>query len=198
MVPALRLVPSSFAAVLLAGAAATSSAACTIDAPGAADGTPRSATPVDVPADATVAESYCTRTCLAADVDNCLGWASNHSDAFLRAYETCGNDVACLELEVTPAPRTAAATELARTYCARCADPGGTEACVAGFYDGQTGAGWAPLVYADAKLDEIGATCFADREEGKGSSLTLPLCQMDLNQCLKDRLPSTRVICRPR
>ena len=40
--------------------AATSSAACTIDAPGAPTA-PRSATPVD-PADATVAESYCTRT----------------------------------------------------------------------------------------------------------------------------------------
>jgi hypothetical protein len=141
-------------------------------------------------------DGYCAKTCIAEDREKCLAFAGRFSDAFLAAFDTCGDDPACLQPKLDAAPKTERQKKLAADFCAICAtgpaapDPA---ACASDFF-GESGPGSAVESFSDARLDGVEEKCFAELKPGLACELTFRTCVLPL---LQEDLGAT-LVCRQR
>ncbi|HEY8073974.1 MAG TPA: hypothetical protein VIF62_07690 [Labilithrix sp.] len=139
-------------------------------------------------------EAFCEQECIPDDHDKCMQFATRFSDAFLAAFEQCGDNPACVEPRLDAAPRTDRETKFANDYCAVC---GGGNACAASFFQhDQPGGSVAQL--SDARLDEVEQKCFPSLSPADGG-IGAALCQADFATCVIPFLEEdvkTTVVCR--
>lgn len=142
----------------------------------------------------TTPDGFCAKKCIAEDRDRCVDFAGRFSDAFLAAFDACGDNPKCLQPKLTSAPKTERQEKLAADYCARCAgsvtseDP---ETCAAKFFT-DDGPGEAVLSFSDARLDGVEDKCFADLKPGLACDLSFRTCVLPL---LSEDLGAT-LVCR--
>jgi hypothetical protein len=153
-----------------------------------------------VPADSATGaspEGFCGRQCIADDHDRCIAFANRFSDAFLAAYEVCGDDPKCIEPRLDAAARTPRQLRFAGDYCKACED--GAAACVDAFFvHDHPGGTLAQL--SDARLDVVDQTCMGKITAETGAAgLKKLTCNLDLTTCelpiLEEDTKST-AICR--
>lgn len=144
----------------------------------------------------TTPDGFCAKKCIEEDRDRCVAFAGRFSDAFLAAFDACGDDPACLQPRLASAPKTERQERLASDFCARCAgsvtsdDPA---TCAAKFFaDG--GAGEAVLSFSDARLDGVEEECFPNLRPGLACELSFRTCVLPL---LQEDLGAT-LVCRQR
>jgi hypothetical protein len=113
--------------------------------------------------------------CTNATVQNCEAIASNLSQGYLSAVQSCAQNLACgdagdpgvqqcltsSELATGPTP---AQTKLATDYCASCVPAANEASCVSGFYaqtgeGGIGGPGAQLLIYGDTIITSIDTQC---------------------------------------
>jgi hypothetical protein len=144
----------------------------------------------------TTPDGFCAKKCIAEDRDECVAFAGRFSDAFLAAFETCGDDPSCLQPKLDAAPKTERQSALASDYCAKCAggltgeDP---STCAAEFWT-KDGPGAAAASFSDARLDGVEEKCFADLKPGLACELSFRTCVLPL---LQEDLGAT-LVCRTR
>lgn len=144
----------------------------------------------------TTPDGFCAKKCIAEDRDRCVDFAGRFSDAFLAAFDACGDDPACLQPKLTAAPKTPRQDKLASDYCSRCAggvagpDP---ETCATTFF-GDRGPGEAVLSFSDARLDAVEEKCFEGLKPGLACELTFRTCVLPI---LREDLGAT-LVCRQR
>ena len=52
----------------------------------------------------TTPDGFCAKKCIADDRDKCVAFAGRFSDAFLAAFEQCGDNPGCLQPKLDAAP----------------------------------------------------------------------------------------------
>jgi hypothetical protein len=166
----------SFASFLVVGVVA----GCSSADPGASsdvDGTsPTGTTP----------DGFCAKKCIPEDRDKCVAFAGRFSDAFLAAFDACGDNPGCLQPKLDAAPKTERQEKLASDFCAKCG-------CSTPFY-AEGGAGASIQSFSDARLDGVEEKCFPELKEGLTCELTFATCVIPL---LEEDLGAT-LICRQR
>ena len=166
-----------------------------IAACGTKSGTSQSSDATEPSATGTAPEAFCEKNCIPDDHDRCMQFATRFSDAFLAAFESCGDVTACIEAKLDAAPRTDRETKFATDYCATC---GGGASCAAGFYQhDQPGGALAAL--SDARLDDIEQKCLSTLKNDAGGGLGADLCAVDFDTCVIPFLEQdaqTGTICR--
>jgi hypothetical protein len=113
--------------------------------------------------------------CTNATIQNCEAIASNLSQGYISAVESCAQNLACGDAgapsvqecltssELATGP-TAAQTKLANDYCASCVPAAKESSCVQGFYaqtgeGGLGGPGAQLLIYGDTLITSIDTQC---------------------------------------
>jgi hypothetical protein len=135
------------------------------------DGTAPSATGVSP-------DSFCKKTCIDDDYGRCMAFATRFSDAFLVAYEACGDNPSCIQPKLDAAQRTARQGTFAAAYCAKC---DGSSSCASTFWqEGNPGAG--VLQMSDARLDDVTAKCLAGGVADAGAQSLG--CRADFDLCV--------------
>jgi len=135
----------------------------------------------------TTPSGFCAKKCISEDRDKCLAFAGRFSDAFLEAFETCGDNPGCIEPKLDAAPKTARQEKLADDFCAKC------ECDSAKFFD-EGEAGSTLLSFSDARLDAVEEKCFPRLKSGLTCGLSFGTCVIDF---LKEDLGAS-VVCRAR
>jgi len=161
---------------------------------GASSGATASDGTTPAPSDA---GGFCARQCIEADQPACESWAKDLSDAFLLAFEACGDDPACIDPKLQAAALTDRQRRLADDYCEPC---GGTSdpTCVDRFWT-EDGPGDTLRMFSDEKLDEVESTCFPALSKNKGSLMAKEMCALSLSTCTLDFLKELgTVVCRTR
>ena len=131
-------------------------------------------------------DGFCAKKCIEADRDKCVAFAGRFSDAFLAAFEQCGDNPACIEPKVDAAPKTERQKKLAADYCAIC------ECDEAAFY-AERGAGAPIKSLSDARLDTVEEKCFADLKPGLTCDLHFTTCIIPV---LQEDLENATLVCR--
>jgi hypothetical protein len=145
----------------------------------------------------TTPDGFCAKKCIADDRDKCVAFAGRFSDAFLAAFDSCGDNPACVQPKLDAAPKTERQEQLAADYCAKCAGGIGApdpETCASTFF-GDGGPGAAVLSFSDARLDGVEEKCFAELKPGLACELTFRTCVLPL---LREDLADTTLVCRQR
>lgn len=132
-------------------------------------------------------DGFCAKKCIADDRDACVAFAGRFSDAFLAAFDSCGDDPGCLEPKLDAAPKTERQEKLAADFCARCE-------CESGSFFAKGGPGSAVQSFSDARLDAVERECFADLRPGLACELSFRTCVLPL---LQEDLGAT-LVCRAR
>jgi hypothetical protein len=144
----------------------------------------------------TTPDGFCAKKCISEDRDECVAFAGRFSDAFLAAFDACGDDPACLEPKLDAAPKTERQQKLAADYCAVCSSSVGAPdptTCAAAFF-GTDGPGAAVESFSDARLDGVEAKCFPELKPGLACELSFRTCVLPL---LQEDLGAT-LVCRQR
>lgn len=167
----------SFVSLVIIGSIAGCSSSADSGASRSVDGTsPTGTTP----------DGFCAKKCIPDDRDKCVAFAGRFSDAFLAAFEKCGDNPACLEPKIDAAPKTERQQKLAADYCALCeCDP-------SAFY-AERGAGAPIESLSDARLDAVEEKCFADLKPGLTCDLTFTTCIIPV---LQEDLAIAQLVCR--
>jgi hypothetical protein len=139
--------------------------------------------------------TFCSRTCIAADQARCEAWAADYSDAFLSAFETCGDNPACITPLLEAAPVNERQQAFAKAYCAPCTDVS-TPSCVDDFWK-PDGPGDTLRWLSDARLDAVEAECLPELAKNAGSMMASTLCGLSFSTCkLRTMKLDATVICR--
>lgn len=144
----------------------------------------------------TTPDGFCAKKCISDDRDKCVAFAGRFSDAFLAAFDACGDNPACLQPKLDAAPRTERQEQLASDYCAKCAGgiKGDDPATCATTFWSKDGPGSAVASFSDARLDGVEEKCFAQLKPGLACELTFRTCVLPL---LQEDLGAT-LVCRQR
>jgi hypothetical protein len=142
-------------------------------------------------------EAFCDSQCIDADHDACMTFATRFSDAFLAAFEACGDDPGCIQPRLDAAKRTPSQDRFASAYCKACDD---ADACLQTFWQhDQAGGPLAQL--SDARLGVVSDTCLSKLDASGGAGMGKLTCELSLTQCelpiLQEDLKNTAV-CRKR
>lgn len=145
----------------------------------------------------TTPDGFCAKKCIADDRDKCVAFAGRFSDAFLAAFEACGDNPACLQPKLDAAPKTERQEKLATDYCAKCAGGalGVDPATCASTFFGDDGPGSAVMSFSDARLDGVEEKCFAQLKPGLACELTFRTCVLPI---LQEDLGNATLVCRQR
>ena len=140
-------------------------------------------------------KTFCDRTCIAADQPRCDDWAADHSDAFIAAFETCGDNPACITPLLESAPVNERQALFAKAYCTPCSDVT-TPSCVDDFWKAD-GPGDTLRWASDARLDDIEAQCFPELAKNAGKLTASVMCGLSFSTCKLGVLQQeATVVCR--
>jgi hypothetical protein len=142
----------------------------------------------------TTPDGFCAKKCISDDRDECVAFAARFSDAFLAAFEACGDNPACLQPKLDAAPKTERQERLAAEYCAKCAGGIGGEdpATCPGTFFGADGPGASIEPFSDARLDGVEEKCIAASKPGLACKLSFVTCLLPL---VEEDL-GARLVCR--